>query len=192
MPKWPTEMEEQKQHKAAVRNKYTLWEVYGEIPSFVLNLWEHSGASKARMATELNLSQYWYTSAYFSKCKHHVIQVNCFFVFFVARYLLQHVYIYDYIFIFIYDIFVYLPIYLYIHWDIDMYIMYDIYWYFSMCACFCSGHLRNMKGDTPKGEFFGFHLPDKRTSGTGPCTPSQSMGGWLLRLVVCFSRHVPR
>ena len=38
----------------------------------------------------------------FFQCKHHVIQVNCFFVFFVAHYVLQHVYIYNYIYINIY------------------------------------------------------------------------------------------
>ena len=41
--------------------------------------------------------------------------------------------------------------------------------------------------------FSGFTFrTDKRSSGTGPFTQSQSMGGWLLRLVMCLSRHVPK
>ena len=50
-----------------------------------------------------------------------------------------------------------------------------------MCACFCSGHLRNMKGDTPKGEFFGvFRVsPSGQTEQWNWTIHPESIHGWM-------------
>lgn len=122
------------------------------------------------------------------QCKHHVIQVNCFFVFFVAHYVLQHVYIYNYIYK---HISIYLIIYLLRYRYVYYVLMFtDI----SVCV-HASAQVITTLGDTPKGDdrvFRETFRTDKRSSGTGPFTQSQSMGGWLLRLVMCLSRHVPK
>ena len=126
----------------------------------------------------------------FFQCKHHVIQVNCFFVFFVAHYVLQHVYIYIYIYK---HISIYLIIYLLRYRYVYYVLMFtDI----SVCVhasaqVICATWKVTLQR-VSFSEFFGFHLPDKRSSGTGPFTQSQSMGGWLLRLVMCLSRHGPK